>query len=72
MCRQFGEYDMISNVLIASDDLLVLDQDISHLGVELGSVGLLKLKDALSLRRSQQVHSGHSPSPDDCAPSANF
>ena len=37
---------MISNVLIASDNLLVLDQDITHLGGELGSVGLLKLKDA--------------------------
>ena len=37
---------MISNVLIASDNLLVLDQDITHFRVELGSVGLLKLKDA--------------------------
>ena len=36
---------MISNVLIASDNLFVLNQDITHFRVELGSVGLLKFKD---------------------------
>ena len=41
-----GEHHMNPNVLVTSDDLLILDQDITHLGVKLGSICFLKFKDA--------------------------